>query len=376
MDFRDILLFTIGFLIFAWACVSAIRTFMLPGTTAPGIGKLVFRGIQWIFLLAGTLLPSDNARSALFSVYGPVALLGLYITLIAANGIGFAFMFAALGERTVQEALIASGSSLSTLGFADFKRVSDTALSVVEAMGTTTISALLIGYLPTIFSNYLSATQAVHDLEAQIENPDCGPNIIVSLSKPGATSSLDDFWKSWTGWFTKLAVSHGSLVGNLFLRSPQTSRTWVQVSSSVLDSAALWQTAVDAPSSPAAEACLRAGISGLTRAVQLISFEPHPKVGNAEQHVGVTRQQFDIACDRMAAGGLAVRQDRDTAWTAFVQVRAQYGAQLHALARVKQSPLIEIDCVTQTSVSPLHLPWRGKRHLPNPGETHHGTKIR
>lgn len=37
---------------------------------------------------------------------------------------------------------------------------------------------------------------------------------------------------------------------------------------------------------------------------------------------------------------------------------------------------MEIDCATTCSISPLHLPWRGKRRLPHPGETHHGTEIR
>lgn len=308
MDLQDILLFVVGFLIFAWASISAIRTFMLPGVSPP-IGKFVFRATQWVFLLVGSVLPSDGARAALFSVYGPIALLGLYFTLILFNGVGFAFMFGALGERTIQEALIASGSSLSTLGFADFNKVSDTALSVVEAMATTTISALLIGYLPTIFSNYLSTTKAIHDLEAQIQDPDCGPNILVALSKPDAPITLDAFWTTWSGWFTKLAVSHGSLVGNLFLRSPQTTRTWVQVANSVMDSAALWQSVVDAPSSATAETCLRAGVNGLTRSVRLVDFEPLAEVPHPEEYIGVSRRQFETACDLLAAGGVPVRHD-------------------------------------------------------------------
>jgi len=283
-------------------------------------------------------------------------------------------MFWSLGQRTLQEALIASGSSLSTLGFASFTELPDTALSVVEAMATTTVSALLIGYLPSIFSSYLTTTQAIHDLEAQIEDPDCGPNILVTLSKPSAPTTLDGFWKTWSGWFTKLAVSNGSLVGNLFLRSPQTTRTWVQVASSVMDSAALWQSAVDAPSSPDAEACLRAGVNGLTRSVRLIDFEPLAMVPHPEEYIGVSRQQFETACNLLAAGGVPVRQDRDAAWAAFARLRYQYAAQIHALARVKQSPVMEIDCATTCSISPLHLPWH-RRHLPHAGHKDHGAKV-
>ncbi|MFM9105874.1 MAG: hypothetical protein ACKOWF_04165 [Chloroflexota bacterium] len=360
-------MFLVGLAIVGWSSVNAIRTFMLPGAANPGIGRIVFACVQRFFLALGRVAPGDGARTALYSVFGPVSLLAVYITLILINGIGFACMFWSLGQRTIEEALIASGSSLSTLGFASFSQLSDTALSVVEAMSTTTISALLIGYLPTIFSSYLSCEKSVRELEARIENPDCGPHILATFSARNAPEAMSAFWDDWTSFFTQMNVSHGTMVGTLFLRSPQSGRTWVQGSGSVLDAAALSESVLDQPSDPAARRCLAAGATTLRQFVGHAGFERQPLTGDPELDSGVTRAEFETACDQLAAEKFAVKADREAAWQEFVAIRATYGAALMALARIKYSPCMSIACAAPAKHEHLHLPFRRRKHLPHAG---------
>jgi hypothetical protein len=361
------IVFAVGMVIVGWSSVNAIRTFMLPGATNPGIGRAVFRVVQLLFLGLGKLLPSDRARAALFSVFGPVSLLGVYITLIALNGIGFAFMFWSLGERSVKEAMVASGSSLSTLGFASFTELPDTALSVVEAMATTTISALLIGYLPSIFSSYLTAEQAVHELESQVGNPDCGPNVLATFNRRDAPGKMDDFWDTWSSWFAKLGLNHGSLVGTLFLRSPQAGPTWVQAASAVLDAAALQLSVVDQPQSASAQGVIDSGATALLRSIGRAGFVAPSPTGAPETDAGVTRAEFDAACTRLAAAQLPLKDDRDAAWHAFAAHRARYAAALAALSRIKGSPFVSVSCESPAKPDHLHLPIRRGRHLPHAG---------
>ncbi len=362
------LMFLIGLFIVGWSSVNAVRTFMLPGAANPTIGRVVFRIVQLFFLGVGKFMPSDGARTALYSVYGPFSLLGVYIVLILINGIGFAMMFWSLGQRTLTEALVASGSSLSTLGFASFTELSDTALSVVEAMSTTTISALLIGYLPTIFSTYLSSEQIVRTLESRIDNPDCGPNILTNFSQRNAPETLDQFWDSWTAFFNQMSSSHGTMVGSLFLRSPTSGRTWVQASGSVLDAAALSESVLDKPASQSAQACLKAGAATLARSIHKVGFDHVESTGDPAKDAGVTRAEFDAACDRLATAGFAIKADRDAAWTAFTSIRGTYAATLEAISRIKYSPCLTIACQKPEKHHHLHLPIRHGRRLPTPGE--------
>jgi hypothetical protein len=365
-DSLNILVFVVGVMIVGWATVSAIRAFMLPGATNPSVGRLVFRVVQLFFLGLGRFLPSESAQTTLYSVYGPISLLGVYITLILINGIGFSFMFWSLGQRSVEEALIASGSSLSTLGFASFTQLPDTALSVVEAMTTTTISALLIGYLPSIFSSYLASEQIIHSLEAKVSNPDCGPHILISFSGPSAPEPIGQFWDSWTELFTKMSASHGTMVGSLFLRSPQPKRTWVQGAGAVMDAAALSESVLGQPSDPKARQMLTAGATTLRNAISRVGFKHQHLTGDPEIDSGVTRAEFESACDQLAAAGFPVKTDRDAAWQAFVAIRATYGASLQALAKIKYSPCMTISCQPSRHQH-LHLPFRRGKKLPHAG---------
>jgi hypothetical protein len=357
MAFIDLVAFVAGLATVFLAFGSSIRIFMLPGERHHPLARLVFRGTQTVFLLLGRLAPAGRDRSNLYGLFGPTALLAVYATVILLMGVGFAAMFWAIEDGTALERLesayVDSGSALSTLGFANLDDFRPTSLSVIEALLTTTVSALLIGYLPVIFSTYLHTAQAVADLESETGGARGGAEVLLAMQavdgEPGAAAP----WKAWTTWFGRLGASHGSLVGNLFLRSPEPHRSWVQAAGSVLDAAALDLTVIDGRPSAAVRRCLDTGIAALDRAVHFLGFDSGRMPDDAP---GVSRADFETACDQLADGGITVVPDRDAAWQAFMALRARYDRQLRTLARVKDSPCHTLACGAPEAQAPLRLP--------------------
>ncbi|MFM9105869.1 MAG: hypothetical protein ACKOWF_04140 [Chloroflexota bacterium] len=368
MDAIHLVVFFLGAVLVGWSCLSAIRAFMIPGAQHHLMGRLVFRGAQALFLAIGRMLPAGE-RGPFYSLYGPIGLLGVYALAMVLIGIGFGAMFWAVARHAfsmdgLASALIDSGSALSTLGFTTLTDVPRSLLSVLEALAATTVSALLIGYLPVIFSAYLATEQTVADLEAETGGARCGVEVLIAIER---SRNGDDLWKSWTRWFSRVGKHHGSLVGNMFMRAPETHTSWVAAAGSVLDAAALRQAAVAGPADPAAAYCLATGSAAAERATHFLGFDSGARAaGAAAPGPRTDRAGFDAACDLLAAAGVPLRADREAAWTEFAALRDAYIRQMVTLAGIKATPLSALDCGRAVTPDPVAVPVRRGRPLANP----------
>jgi hypothetical protein len=366
LDLLHVVAFIAGAVIAVWSCLSAIRAFMIPGAQHHLMGRIVFRSTQAIFLAIGKRVDPET-RSTLYPMFGPLGLLAIYGTVMFLNGFGFAMMFWAVGGKDlsphgVASALIDSGSALSTLGFASLQDLPRSSLSVFEALATTTVSALLIGYLPVIFSTFLNAEQAVTDLETETGGARCGPEVLVSIQH---SRTGDERWKDWSKWFGRVGKNHGSLVANLILRAPESQTSWVTAAWSVLDAAALRQSVVEGGGDRDAAYCLGIGSDAAHRAIRFLGF-----ADNGPATPGCTRAEFDAACGQLREEGIPLVPDLDAGWEHFSVLRAAYAPQLATLAAIKGAPDAPLDCADNTAPAPhrepLALPIRLGAPMPVP----------
>ena len=332
----SLLAFLLGVGIVGFAFGSAIRTFMLPGTGPHLVSRVVFRSLQRLFEATRGLLPAGRPREVLAGLYAPVCLLAVYGATIGLAAVGFAALFWSLGDRSVVQALVDSGLSISTLGSPSFDQLRETILSVLEALIATTISALLIGYLPTIHSAFLTREKAISTLEAHLGETESGPAILVAFARASGAEHLPSLWGEWIPWFADIGESHGTLAGVLFLRSPRVGRSWVTTAGAVLDAAALAAASLDPAQARQADRCVRTGAAALGRVVDLLD-QPPPAPGRVPVPAGaaVGRAAFDRALAQMTAAGYAVKADCATSWATFEALRASYEAPLLALCRLK-----------------------------------------
>ncbi|MFN8422890.1 MAG: hypothetical protein U0470_05675 [Anaerolineae bacterium] len=320
---------------------SAVRLLVMPRATRDPIVQLVWVMLRRALNVYLKRLESFAARDAVMATYAPVATMLLLPTWLALALVGFAGMLMAAGSPTWRDALLESGSSLLTLGFAKPVGPVHVALSFAEATIGLMLVALLIAYLPTMYAAFARREQAVTMLEVRAGSPPSAVDMVLRLHRIGRLERNDAMQPLWAGWealFADLEESHTTLPGLVFFRSPRAERSWITAAGTVLDGAALITSAVEVPRDAQRELCIRAGYIALRRIADVfrIAYPPDPRF--PADSISVARAEFEEALDALAAGGVAVAADRDAAWQAFGGWRVNYDAVLLHLAALVMAP--------------------------------------
>lgn len=321
----------------AWTLFSATQTFVLPRSARDRLARFVFLNIRRTFDFFVRRLPTYAQRDHLMALYSPVSLLLLLSFWLALVLLGFMGIFWALGVPTWHQAFLLSGSSLLTLGFASTSGLLLIIASFCEAAIGLILIALLIAYLPTIYSAFSRRESLVSMLEVRAGSPPSAVEMFRRFHRLNRMQKLDELWDQWEPWFVDIEETHTSLGALAFFRSPQPDRSWVTAAGTVLDAASLYNAALDAPRNVQADLCIRAGYLALQRiaAYYKFSFNPHPR---PDDPMSVTRAEFDTALDRLAADGIPLKPDRDQAWLDFRGWRVNYDVPLIRLAVLTMAP--------------------------------------
>jgi hypothetical protein len=269
-------------------------------------------------------------------------------------------MYWGLGVAPLRDAFRLSGSSLFTLGFAAPGDLPTTALVFTEAGFGIGLLALLITYLPSMYSAFSRRESQVSLVAIFAGQPPSAIELILRFFRLADIDRLDaQLWIPWTSWFVEVEETHTSLSALPFFRSNQPDRSWITAAGVVLDSASLLASAVDVPRSPPAELCIRSGYLALRSIAAFFGFpfDPDPR---PDDPISVTRDEFDAAYDQLAAQGVPMRRDRDQAWRDFAGWRVNYDVVLVSLAGFLMAPYAP----WVSDRSPVWVPAPGPRGRP------------
>lgn len=332
-----ILAFALGSAVGLAALYSATRVFVMPRAINDKIARATFLTIRFVFELVTGRAATYKRRDAIMALYAPVGLLALLNVWLALVLVGFMGVFWGLGASTWHDAFNISGSSLLTLGFAGTSGLPMTLAAFVEAAIGLVLVALLIAYLPTIYSAFSRREALVSLLETRAGSPPSPVTMYQRFHRLKRQEKANDLWDLWEHWFTDVDETHTSLAALAFFRSPRSDRHWVTAAGAVLDAAALHVSTLDVPHDVQADLCIRAGYLALRHIAELyfIPYDPDPA---PDDPISVTRAEFDAACDEMAAYGIALKSDRDQAWRDFRGWRINYDTPLLALAHLTMAP--------------------------------------
>jgi hypothetical protein len=317
--------------------VSAAQTLAVPRGTPVLITRWVFVGMGALFTSLAWGYRDYRQQDRIMAHYAPLTLLTLpFVWLVLVLG-GYVGMFWAVGVRPWQSAFLESGSSMFTLGFRAPDGVATGALAFSEAMLGLGLLALLVSYLPSIYSSYSRRELMVTALETQAGSSPSGVALLERLARIGGVEQLEAFWLEWARWFADIEETHTSTPALVFFRSPQPDRSWVTAAGAVLDAASLVASTLDVPRQPSAELCIRAGYLALRRIgdFYVMPYDPDPA---PDDPIAVTRSEYDAACRRLAAAGAALRPDREQSWRDFAGWRVNYDAVLLRFASLCMAP--------------------------------------
>ncbi len=332
-----VVLFLAGFTLVAISLFSVIQSFVLPRQAQDKIVRLVFINLRKIFDWFVKRQSSFKARDRLMAFYAPVGLLLLLPAWYSLVLIGFTLMFYSSGAGSWYAALRASGSSLLTLGF---EPVSGTVQSILAFSAATIgllLVALLIAYLPTIYSAFSRREAAVKLLEVRAGNPPSAVEMLKRYYRIQGINRLLEEWTRWESWFAEIDESHSSLPFLVFFRSPQANHSWVTAAGAVLDGASLYLAVTDFPYDAQAALCIRAGYLSLQHIAQFFNITIPSNVKRGDP-ISISQADFLEAIDEMQEAGIPIKEDLDEAWLDFSGWRVNYDTALNGLARVVMAP--------------------------------------
>ena len=328
--------FLTGIFIIGGTLIAAIKTFILPRGVNVWLTRAVFRAIGFFFRLR-VRRATYGERDRIMAFFPPLALFLMPMILLVLILVGYICLFWALEPRSLPELLYLSGSSLLTLGYASVNTTASKLLEFSEAMIGLVLIAMLIAYLPTMYSAFSRRETAVVLWEARAGSPPTVVEMVARSYRTGELERLRDVWMSWQTWFAELEESHTSLSPLVFFRSPQAQRSWITAAGNVMDSAAFILSAVDVRFEPQAAFCIRAGFLALRQIADFFGL-PYETNSSPNTPISISRHEFDEVCDKLAAQDVPLKADREQAWRDFAGWRVNYDDVLLALAALTIAP--------------------------------------
>jgi hypothetical protein len=325
---------------------SALKTVVLPQHGNPRLSQFVF---ALVYRLLVHRRRNDPATRSLRGLYAPVALVSLPLAWMVSMMLAFTCVFWGTGGLSWSRAFEISVSSLTTLGFAEPNGPGRIWIAFVEATIGLGLVALLISYLPTIYSAYNSREKGTNRLRPVAGSPPGGVEFLQSLKRLGSLDS-PDLWRSSSDWMLDLEQTHTAFPILTYFPGSDTEQSWVATMGAVLDASALVvavsEIDMGAEFADAQKGPLTVLVYGLPLIVRIaravyIPLPPPTRLQDLLAHleqpapaVSIGRDEYDAAMAALS-GILVVEPGREEeAWRRFALIRSAYEPALRALAGV------------------------------------------
>lgn len=327
-----------GFAVALWVLFGAIRTVVVPRGDPVVLTRALFLFTRRLVDVRLKRVHDFERRDRVLAYYAPFTLVllpGVWVALVIA---AFTAVFWGLGIDPLERALDLSGSSMLTLGFVGPDPGLPTyGATFVEATLGLGLVALLISYLPTIYSAFQRRELLVARLITRAGEPPSAITMIIRHQRLERLDALDETWDDFETWFADIEETHTSQPSIVFFRSISHERSWITAAGVVLDCAALRASTLDLERDPRAEICLRAGYLSLRRIAGYfgIAFDPDPP---PDAPISIREEEFLQAYEQLASAGVPVKDDPHRCWLDYAGWRVNYDAVLLGLCGLVEAP--------------------------------------
>lgn len=333
--------FVTGLSLVIWTIDQALRSFVLPRSDRSFLTNTTFRVVYLWFSKRFRRNSRFKNKDHVLAMLSPVAMFLLPLVWLTLIAIGYAAIYWAINpELDLYDALVLSGSSLMTLGFAFQDTLLQVVLSFSQAALGMMLIALMIGYLPTMYSAFTQRESMVTKLETYGGTPPEPAEMIrrldyiQMLQKP---DDMRDLWREWQDWFVLIGEHHSTLAPMNFFRSSSPDRHWVTAAGAILDCAAIIASSVAVDRAQQSGLAIRSGFLALRTIADYfnIEYDSDPNPGDS---ISVTREEFMAVLDKLEAGGIPIHANRELCWDHFVGWRVNYDHVLLKLAWITTAP--------------------------------------
>lgn len=284
-----------------------------------------------------THIKSQTRRETVLGYFGPLSMIALLLLWACALIFAFALLEYGSGAHlaegnvpiTFPMILYHSGETFFTLGYGDITPASTISRlwSVMEAGMGFAFLAVVIGYLPTIYSAFSRREIEISLLDARAGSPPSATELLKRAAATSQPAGLDVLFHDWERWAAEVLESHLSYPVLSFYRSQHSNQSWLSALTVILDATAL----------------VMAGIEGVSdeQARRTFKMARHAVVDLAQ----VVNARYDASApDRLSAedlqhvraelGGKGFRlQEGEAADQKLADLRSLYEPYAQAIAR-------------------------------------------
>jgi hypothetical protein len=205
---------------------------------------------------ARTVFSKSKRRAAFLSTFGPLSLLGVFITWVVGLVTGFAIlewgvrdaisMNVGRGEPGIGTYFYLSGTTFFTLGYGDVTPIGALGhlLAVAESGLGFGFLAAILSYLPALFQAYSKREESISLLDARAGSPPSAAQLILRVARAESACSLDPFLGEWERWSAELLGSQLSFPVLAYYRSQHDNQSWLAALTTVLDTCAISMTQI------------------------------------------------------------------------------------------------------------------------------------
>lgn len=201
-------------------------------------------------------IQSQRRREAFLGYFGPLSLIALLFLWACALIFGFALLQYGGGAHlrgsgnapiTFATLLYDSGETFFTLGYGDIVPASDLSRvwAVAEAGMGFAFLAVVIGYLPTIYSAFSRREIEISLLDARAGSPPSATELLKRATTNSEPTSLDALFHDWERWAAEVLESQISYPVLSFYRSQHSNQSWLSALTVILDATALVVAGID-----------------------------------------------------------------------------------------------------------------------------------
>lgn len=340
----QILFFVIGTGLALGILGSALKTVVLPQEGNPRLAQAVFAAVHRLLIHRWD---TGSRASAMRALYAPVALVSLPLVWMILMVVAFTCIFWGTGEPSVQRAFEISGSSVTTLGFAEPDTTARIWLSFIEATIGLGLVALLISYLPTIYSAYNGREKGLVRLRPLTGAPPTATVLIETLHRIGALDSID-FWRNQGDWIMDMEQTHTAFPILSYFPETRRDHSWVASVGALLDASSLVVSASEARTGDVyvdeAKGPLSAFVYGVPAFIRIaraagVPLPEPPRLEDLTPHLGepapsicITRDEYSAAMASLSPIVTVASGSEDDAWRRFAWMRSSYEPALRAMA--------------------------------------------
>src|SRR5579875_537806 len=307
------------------------------------------------FFLVGTWLPwrfivqrirDPRKREQYYSFYGPLSLLMLFVfwamVLVSAFGLIYFGLRAPFTDPwhpsspvgQLRSCLYVSGSTLFTLGLGDvlpadhFSRL----LVVLEAGTGLGFIALVIGYMPVLYTAFSARESTVALLDARAGSPPAAGELLARHQFEGGSEALGQLLAEWERWCAVMLETHISYPILCYYRSQHDNQSWLSALTAILDTCALVITAIECPAQRQAQLTFAVGRHVLVDIGHVFRVEAEEKRLREAPPVRLSDPEFARLCELLQESGVSVCADMDM-HRRLDALRKLYEPQAEALAQ-------------------------------------------